>query len=273
MLMSCNKDKTTLILPNEEPILTDVSYGTHPLQKMDIYLPKNRSKSTKTIIYIHGGGWYSGDKAEFKEGAIYFQKQGFAFICINYRLTGTPENNIHPSQMQDIEKVISTISQKQQEWSLPDDKLALFGGSAGAHLSMLYGYKYNTNGKVKAVISIAGPTDLTDSTLINSSVGGLTLGAMIESYVGTTITAQPTAWKDASPINFIMANSVPTLFAHGTIDSAVPYQQSLLAYNKFQSAGGVAQLEPLMNVGHDLVGTNWGDLLPKMTFFLNLHIK
>ena len=115
MLVSCNKEEPTLVLPNEETILTEVSYGIHERQKMDVYLPKNRSKATKTIIYLHGGGWYMGDKADIKEGAIYFQQQGFAFISINYRLTRTPENNIHPAQMQDIDKVIAFISQKLRQ--------------------------------------------------------------------------------------------------------------------------------------------------------------
>lgn len=273
VLVSCNREEAKVVLPNEEVILADVSYGSESRQKMDVYLPKNRSKATKTIIYLHGGGWYMGNKADIKEGAIYFQQQGFAFISINYRLTRTAENNIHPAQMQDIDKVIALIGQKQQEWSLSDDKLAFFGGSAGAHLSMLYAYKYNTNGKVKAVISMSGPTDLTDSKLINSSIGGVSIGSMIESYIGASITAQPAAWRDASPITFITATSVPSFFVHGNIDSAVPYEQSLLAYNKLKNAGGTAQLETLTNVGHDLVGTNWADLLPKMIVFLNLHIK
>jgi dipeptidyl aminopeptidase/acylaminoacyl peptidase len=175
--------------------------------------------------------------------------------------------------MQDLDRVIALISQKQQEWSLTDDKLALFGGSAGAHLSMLYAYKYNTNGKIKAVISMSGPTDLADSTLRNSSIGGASIGAMIESYIGVPFMAQPSAWQAASPVSYITSMSVPTLFVHGTIDTAVPYQQSLSAYNKLKNAGGAAQLEPLLSIGHDLVGTNWGDLLPKMILFLNLHIK
>lgn len=41
-------------------------YGTDPLQKMDIYLPANRSvTSTKVLILIHGGGWTQGDKIDF----------------------------------------------------------------------------------------------------------------------------------------------------------------------------------------------------------------
>lgn len=272
-LTNCSKPDAVASLPNEEIILADVSYGTHPLQKMDVYLPKNRTDSTKVIVYLHGGGWYLGDKGDIKDGAIYFQKQGIAFISINYRLAQTAENNIHPAQMNDIEKAITAIGLNKQKWALPDDNLALFGGSAGAHLSMLYAYKYNTGGKVKAVISMSGPTDLTDINLINSNIGGYSIGFMIESYIGAPISTQVAAWRDASPINFITKPSTPTLFAHGTVDSAVPYQQSLSAHNKFQSVGGVSQMEPLLNVGHDLVGTNWGDLLTKMVNFLNSHLR
>lgn len=269
----CKKPTQTAPLPNEERILTDIAYGSHPLQKMDVYLPKNRSASTIVIIYLHGGGWYMGDKADIRDGAIYFQQQGFAFVSINYRLTKTAENNIHPAQMQDIDKVMSTIAQNKQNWALPDPAIALFGGSAGAHLSMLYAYKYNTAGKVKAVISMAGPTDLTDSSLIQSAIGSLSIGGMIESYIGAPLAAQPGTWRDASPVYYITAGSTPTFFAHGTLDTAVPFQQSQRAHDRFSAAGGQSLLEPLLNVGHDLAGTDWGQLLPKMIYFLNVHCK
>ncbi len=39
-----------------------------PGAKIDIYLPDNRTiKSTTVIIMIHGGGWYSGDKADLSQ--------------------------------------------------------------------------------------------------------------------------------------------------------------------------------------------------------------
>ncbi|MBP1708018.1 MAG: hypothetical protein H6Q39_1742, partial [Chloroflexi bacterium] len=30
---------------------------------MDLYFPEQRGTQSPLIIYIHGGGWYSGDKA------------------------------------------------------------------------------------------------------------------------------------------------------------------------------------------------------------------
>lgn len=270
-LLSCHKAKKTIPLSDEAIILNDIAYGSDQLQKMDVYLPKNRSADTKTIIYIHGGGWYMGDKNEIKEGAIYFQQQGFTFISLNYRLTRTTANYIHPAQVLDIGEAIALIISKNKEWNISDSKLAFWGGSAGSHLSLLYAYKYNTNKKIKAVISTAGPTDLSDPILINNTIGGLSVGDMITSYIGQTVSANPQAWHDASPINYINAASIPSLFIHGTIDSAVPYQQSEAAFQKLKSAGVVSFLEPLPNIGHGLEGANWADLLPKVINFVNTY--
>jgi acetyl esterase/lipase len=258
-------------LPNQDLVLTDIAYGNHPLQKMDVYLPKNRNANTRIIVSVHGGGWFSGDKSEGKDGAIYFQQQGYVFISINYRLTRTPENNIHPAQIQDIGKALDFISSKNKEWSLSDNRIILFGGSAGAHLSLLYSYKYDDDKKIKAVISISGPTDLTDSSIRVNNIGDLSIEEIIESFIGEKITTDPKAWQDASPINFIKSNSTPTFFIHGTNDHTVPYQQSVSAYNKLKNLGGTTQLETLSGVDHDLVGINWLDVLPKIQNFINTN--
>ena len=174
-------------------------------------------------LFTFTGGWYTGDKSNISARNVFTT----ARVCVHHYQLSTysyHRKQIQPAQMQDIDRVIVLISQKQQEWSLPDDKLALFGGSAGAHLSMLYAHKYHTNGKVKAVVSMSGPTDLADSILRNISIGGASIGAMIESYIGVSFTAQPSDWQAARPVSYLTSRSVPSLFVNGTIDTAVPYQ-------------------------------------------------
>ncbi|MBS1597501.1 MAG: alpha/beta hydrolase [Bacteroidetes bacterium] len=273
MLCGCKQEQqsATPPIPNEETTLNDVSYGNHPLEKMDVYLPKNRTANTRIIVFIHGGGWFSGDKADGRDGATYFQKQGYAFISINYRLTRTPENNIHPAQIEDIGKALDFIGQKNKEWTLTNNRIVLFGGSAGAHMAMLYAYKYDGAKKIKAVISIAGPTDLTDSAIRTNNLGDLTIEEVIESFIGAKITTDIKAWQEASPINYISSASPPTFFIHGTNDHTVPYQQSVSAYNKLKNAGGIAQLETLNGVDHDLIGINWLDVLPKIENFVIIN--
>lgn len=50
---------------NVDTTMIDVAYGSDANQKMDIYLPKNRTTAnTKVIVLIHGGAWNAGDKSE-----------------------------------------------------------------------------------------------------------------------------------------------------------------------------------------------------------------
>jgi acetyl esterase/lipase len=63
LVIACKKESDDT---NAEQSYMDVAYGTHSLQKMDIYLPANSdTTATKLMILIHGGAWIEGDKADF----------------------------------------------------------------------------------------------------------------------------------------------------------------------------------------------------------------
>src|SRR5436190_20202373 len=84
-LASCKKEDAVLAAQNQ----ANVAYGTDAAQKMDIYLPAGRSgSSTKVIILIHGGGWSTGDKADFNSYVDTLKRRlpGYAIFNINYRL-------------------------------------------------------------------------------------------------------------------------------------------------------------------------------------------
>ena len=45
--------------------ITDISYGDGEANKFDLYLPKDSTKDTYgLVIYLHAGGFTSGDKAD-----------------------------------------------------------------------------------------------------------------------------------------------------------------------------------------------------------------
>src|SRR6187431_471921 len=134
-ISSCKKDDDTE--QDMSVTMLNVSYGTNAQQKMDVYLPANRSATTtKVIIMIHGGGWNTGDKADFNEYVDSLKKRepSYAIFNINYRLANTPD--LFPAQEQDVKAAIEFINSKRQEY-LVSDKFALIGASAGAHLALL----------------------------------------------------------------------------------------------------------------------------------------
>ena len=202
----------------------NVGYGTDPLQKMDIYLPAGRSAdSTKLMFLVHGGGWTEGDKADFTAsvGSLQLRFPGYAFANINYRLEANGAN-LFPAQENDVKAAADFIFNKRMEYGI-STKWVFVGASAGGHLAMLQAYKYNSPVKAAAVVSFFGPSDLT--SLYNS--GPLT-ALLLLNVTGSIPTLNPGIYQQSSPLNFITAQSPPTIVLQGGADLVVPPQQSTM---------------------------------------------
>lgn len=67
----------------------DVAYGNRSAsQKLDLYLPDSENGAFPLVVFIHGGGFYSGDKQDGQEQPwITLTKYGYAVASLNYRLS------------------------------------------------------------------------------------------------------------------------------------------------------------------------------------------
>lgn len=247
----CKKvaDQTEATLTSQD--FLNVTYGTHVRNSLDMYLPAGRDAKTPVILLVHGGSWFGGDKSAFTDLAKYWRDRGYAAATMNYRFTNTPEKSIHPAQVNDIAKAIDFIGLKSAEWKISSDKFALQGASAGGHLSLLFAYKYDTANKVKAVISMAGPTDLTAT----GSAGAAQV-QVVQWLIGSSYEANPAAYAEASPINHVTASSTPTLLFHGKKDLVVPFQQAIDLKNKLVQFGTVHKLVSYEDTGHEVINVN-----------------
>ncbi|MEP6747995.1 MAG: alpha/beta hydrolase [Bacteroidota bacterium] len=250
--------------------LINVSYGTDAHQKMDIYLPANRSvTSTKVLFLIHGGGWNEGDKADFTASVAGMQTSlpDYAFININYRLV-VNNQNLFPTQENDVKAAVDFIFTKRNEY-LISDKWAFLGASAGGHLALLQAYKYASPVKPKAVISFFGPTDLT--SLYNSNNPLIAL--LLLGVTGTMPSLNPTLYQQSSPINFVTAQSPPTILLQGGADPLVPVSQPAELTAKLNSLGVANQYVFYPTEGHGWTGLNLLDSYTKIIAFLQLHVN
>ncbi|MCW3090458.1 MAG: alpha/beta hydrolase [Ferruginibacter sp.] len=241
-IYSCQKEITaTPNNPNVAQTILNVSYGTDPQQQMDIYLPASRSLSTtKVLVLIHGGSWTAGDKSDFTPFLDTMKRRlpDYAIFNINYRLSAAP-NNLFPTQEMDVKAAVSFISGKSIEYQL-SDKYVLLGASAGGHLAMLQGYKYNAPIKPKAIVSFFGPSDLTD--MYNNPVGGNPLiSFFMAQAIGSTPSQDLQLYVNSSPLNFISSTSAPTILLHGGLDDLVSPSQSTKVRDKLQAAGVINQ--------------------------------
>jgi acetyl esterase/lipase len=259
LFFSCNSDSTTENLKQET--FLNVSYGSNSQQVFDLYLPANRSETTtKTLILVHGGGWIEGDKANM-DYAVDIVKQNlpdYAIANINYRLA-TATSPAFPMQIDDIQSIVTKL--KNENYGISDD-FGFIGVSAGAHLSMLYSYGYNSN--IKMVCSIVGPTNFTD---VNYTSNPFMVNAF-QTATGVNYASNPSFYQQISPLFKVKAISQPTILLYGNADPLIPTTQGQDLHTKLDQFGVYNEFY-LYNGGHgDWAPIDQLDAYTKMINFI-----
>lgn len=234
----------------EEAKMLNISYGADTRNKMDVYLPKNRTAATPFVILIHGGAWVAGNKEDFHPFQDFLLARGYASVSMNYRYVST---TVHYQQlMEDVDKAVSYCASKSGEWNIRSSRLIISGASAGAHMALLYGYKYDTGNRISGIIALSGPTDLTDPAMLNYAASIGLIGVLNALAGATYVAGQPVDPKFAAASPLKQAKNIPTLLMHGTADLTVPYSQAELLKNHLNQLGYTNKLITITGAGHDL---------------------
>jgi acetyl esterase/lipase len=275
-LFSCKKnDAATDTVSVAAKILMNVPYGDSAKQKMDIYLPENRRPdSTKVMILIHGGAWAGGDKADFDVYIDTLKRllPDYAFFNINYRLSAGDTINKFPTQETDVRFAVNHILGKASDYQV-SKKVVLLGASSGGHLAMLQGYKDTTSVRVKAIVSLYGPSDLVD--MYNNPVGGsIALRLLLAATIGKTPAQNMPLYVSSSPVTFIKSTSAPTILLHGGADPLVSPTQSTKVRDLLTTAGVTNQYVFYPTAGHaDWNAATNNDAFSKIQAFLKANVR
>ncbi|WP_317972926.1 alpha/beta hydrolase [Paenibacillus sp. CCS19] len=248
----------------------DVAYGTQSTsQKLDIYLPENGEGPFPVIMHIHGGAFMFGDKADDQlRPMLTGLARGYAVISINYRLSGEA---LFPAQIYDVKAAIRWIKMNAASYQLDASRIALWGGSAGGHLSALAGTsahdeelddphreRMTVTSEVQAVVDWFGPTNFLtmDELFVHSAVRPHQVHHAADSpesrLLGSPIAEVPELVQAANPETYISERTPPFLIQHGTHDPLIPTMQSVVFAEKLRAVIGSdkVSLELLEGAGH-----------------------
>jgi acetyl esterase/lipase len=244
------KTTTNTSKTKSDLILRDVKYGTDKRNTMNVLVPKGSTGKTPFILFMHGGAWVSGDKNDVAIVQLALGGAGIASASINYRYAS---DSVHyPELMSDVNSAVDYIVAHGKDWNVNTNKMSIGGISAGAHMALLYAYHYDTGNHINSVISMAGPTDLTNVDFLN----GATLLKLIDGankMVGAKYEfgkPVPSQFKAASPIQYV--KNIPTLIIHGTGDIVVPYAQAELLSDTLKQKSYTHDLMTIDGANHDL---------------------
>ena len=227
----------------------------------DLYVPKNAKKNTGVILFLHGGGWADGEKADMDYMAMYFARKGYITATMDYRLYESQTGLLVLGQdlkvsdmkltdlLDDVEHCVNAIQKKTKKLGFSCTKLGVGGYSAGGHLAQLYGYSRPDAGAipVKLVLSMNGPTDLhPDAFSCVSWAEYLKDGIAGYLCQFTNMTAKELnhpnkkqeAWlRTISPVYHVTSNSVPTVALYASFDETIGLGHRDRLYASLTKAG------------------------------------
>jgi acetyl esterase/lipase len=224
---------------------------------LDAYdLESPPSSPRPAIVFVHGGGWWTGHKKHFWAQAAYLAlRYGLFSVCITYRLSKEAQ---FPAPIQDVKCAIRWVRSKSAEYKIDTERIAIAGGSAGGHLSALaattkgvseydgVGGHRSFSSHVNLAIILNGVLDLVDEAERRTEPGS---GSMI-GLMGGTLDEKPQAFRDASPFHRANQDVAPMLLLHGKQDVVVPWQQARDMHEKLLGLGVPSELEVYDGVGH-----------------------
>jgi acetyl esterase/lipase len=233
----------------------DITYATieDTALMMDIHYPRTATGTVPAIIYVHGGGWTSGDK-ESGAGVQFIPElvsRGYLVAAINYRLA--PECKVI-DQIGDVKCAVRYLRAKAADYGIDTHRIGVIGGSAGGHLVTLLGTSdkssnlegnggyYDQSSRVQAVVDLFGPADLV--TMFES-----TSPQWLQNVFGTP-NYNSDDIKRVSPVTYITSDDPPFLILQGDQDTVVPQEQSEILFRKLKEANVPASLVIVKNAGH-----------------------
>lgn len=114
----------------------NLCYGPYGIEnRLDIYYPTNTTHALPTIVSIHGGGFFYGDKERYRFYTMFLATQGFTVVNVNYRLAPTHR---YPAPLEDINQVMNWLVIHAPTYFVDLDHLFLLGDSAGGQLVEQY---------------------------------------------------------------------------------------------------------------------------------------
>ncbi|MBN2613996.1 MAG: alpha/beta hydrolase [Bacteroidales bacterium] len=249
-------------------IYKDISYGDKEINKYDLYIPANHSRKDDVgvVLFIHGGGWAGGDKMWNAPECKIYAKAGYITASMNYSLLGTTENYSIFKVLDEIQSCIADLKTELENKGYNVTRLALDGGSAGAHLSSLY-----TNSRadistipIVLVINKSGPIDMhllypQLKEMLAEADSNINAEFIISSMVGKAVTDEQikngladNILDSISPNFYINSNSTPSLLFYGAKDPLVIHGEKLAI--TLEEAGIDYQYRVFPDLGHGLTG-------------------
>jgi acetyl esterase/lipase len=206
--------------------LSNISYGeAGRWNLLDLYRPRFASPSGPTLVYLHGGGFFSGRKSREARPLLYrLASEGWVCMSANYRLRPVAT---FPDHLIDLKKVIAWVREHGAAYGADPTVIFAAGSSAGGNLAFL------------AALTPNDPAFQPGFEGANTSIAA---AISLYGYYGQYYDYQDEDHLRSSPLEYDAAVAPPIFLAHGDQDTYAPVESARLMAQHLRSRS----TEPVM---------------------------
>ncbi|MDW7745223.1 alpha/beta hydrolase [Halomonas sp.] len=190
-------------------------------------------------LLVHGGGWQRRTSDDMDEIAERLAERGYVTVNVAYRFAPTYR---FPAQLHDLQQAMAWIHERADAWRIDTHRIVGVGYSSGAHLVSLLGVLGSSG-------PLAAPHGGDHARLAAVLGGGLPSdlfkfadGRLVVEFIGGTRAEKPDAYRLASPIYHVDADTPPHFLFHGRWDSLVPVNHATDFHAELLSQGVESEL-------------------------------
>jgi acetyl esterase/lipase len=223
---------------------------------MDIYYRDKKPVDDRAaVVFLHGGGFWGGDKKQFQMQAAYLALRYNIFaVSLNYRLN---HEGLFPAALQDVKCAIRWLRSVKFQYNIHPSQIILVGGSPGGNLAALAActpgiqeFEGNSGfsqyaSDVNVAVALNGIFDFFD--FLKSAPSER---ENVKRYLGGYAEEIPEIYKKASPLVQVTKITAPMLLLHGRNDEVIPWQKSLQMYRKLKKCGVQSEIKIFEGKGH-----------------------
>lgn len=120
-------------VPSDVETLAAIHYDTaDPDALLDIFRPKAASGARPAIVWVHGGGFVSGNRHIVAEYLKILAGQGFVTITLDYTIA--PDAH-YPTPIRQTNKALGYVVANAGRYGIDPDRILIGGDSAGAQIA------------------------------------------------------------------------------------------------------------------------------------------
>lgn len=263
-------------IPDTVERLTGIEYARGLI--LDLYRLRHPSgRPAPCLIYVHGGSWGGGNpRLQFRPVIHHLASRGWVVAAINYPLSPTAT---FPDHLVGVKSSVVWARTDGGSFGIDSDRIAIAGGSAGAHLAALTaltpghhqpGFE-RADTSVRAAVVLYGIYDFANRNRTRYDWPVIPLRVMKAS-----LAEAPDRYREASPFDQVHQMAPPFLVVHGSHDSVVPPAEGRVFADALASVGAPTELLEVRWAQHAfdvMSGARTRALAVRVERFLNIKTK